>query len=179
MEYTRNHIEEWRDAPGYDGFYQVSSVGRVRSWKKYRSNRRKKPRLLKPDLNTWGYKYVILYKNQKGNHELIHRLVAKAFIENPLNKLQVNHIDGDRENNCVENLEWVTNKENSAHAHELGLIDNRGVKNGQSKLTREDVLDIRNAYRLGCFSYRDFEGAYGISNSCVSMIINEKRWRHL
>ena len=96
--------EVWKDIEGYEGLYQVSTLGRV---KNSRSGR-----ILKGGKHKAGYHQVILCKNGKVKYYLVHRLVAQAFIPNPQNKPQVNHIDEDKENNYVENLEWVTIKEN-------------------------------------------------------------------
>lgn len=100
-------MEVWKDIEGYKGLYQVSSWGRV---KNYRSGR-----VLKCDKTTYGYLRVTLVNNGNIQHQLVHRLVAEAFIPNPENKPQVNHIDENKENNCVENLEWCTRSENMNH----------------------------------------------------------------
>lgn len=99
-----NLEEVWRDITEYEGFYQVSTLGRV---KNSRSGR-----ILKGRKTRNGYLKVDLCKNGKPKSYLVHRLVAQAFIPNPQNKPEVNHIDEDKENNYVENLEWCTAKEN-------------------------------------------------------------------
>ena len=104
--------EEWRDVVGYEGFYQVSNLGRVRSVK-----------LIKPSFHkSTGYKRLMLTKNGKRKNFHVHQLVAKNFTPNPLNKPVINHKDGDKTNNCVENLEWNTYGENNRHAWNMGLI---------------------------------------------------------
>lgn len=95
---------EWRDVVGYEGLYKVSAEGDIKS---IRSNK-----ILSPDTNQDGYKRVSLYKNKASKHYSVHRLVAQAFIPNPDNLPQVNHIDEDKSNNCVSNLEWITPKDN-------------------------------------------------------------------
>lgn len=102
-------IEEWKDINGYEGLYQVSNLGRVKSFKG------KSERILKPGLNAKGYLGVNLYKNSKPKNIRVHRLVARAFIPNQENKPEVNHIDEDKTNNTVSNLEWTTGKENNNH----------------------------------------------------------------
>lgn len=106
--------EIWKDIEGYEGLYQVSTLGRV---KNSRSGK-----VLKVGKQINGYLQVSLYKNGKSKRYYMHRLVAQAFIPNPQNKPQVNHIDENKENNYFENLEWVTAKENSNHGtHNLRI----------------------------------------------------------
>lgn len=120
--------EIWKDIPGYEGFYQVSSLGRVKGLDTYLINKYgkryfKRGRILK--LTRWTYKRscpkhpgftVMLYKDRRAKRFTVHRLVALAFIPNPENKPQINHKDGDRTNNSVDNLEWVTQSENILHS---------------------------------------------------------------
>ena len=100
--------EEWKDVIGYEGLYQVSTLGRVYS---------KKTNLYLVQMSKRGYMAVNLYFNRKMSTRTVHRLVALAFIPNPENKPQVNHIDYDRTNNKLSNLEWVTVQENSDHSY--------------------------------------------------------------
>lgn len=99
--------EIWKDIKDYEGLYQVSNLGRVK--------RVKTDRILKPSKQIHGYLLVNLYKNNVSAKKRIHRLVAQAFISNSENKPQVNHIDENKTNNVVSNLEWVTSKENINH----------------------------------------------------------------
>jgi len=102
-------MEELKDIIGYEGFYKVSNYGRIFSIKRNR--------FLKPQIGIKNkYLYIILSKDKKGKGFLVHRLVAIAFIPNPENKEQVNHIDGNRSNNYLENLEWNTRSENNIHS---------------------------------------------------------------
>lgn len=99
--------EKWKDVDGYDGLYKVSNLGRVKG----------KHRIKSQQDNGKGYLMVRLNKNGESRWHLVHRLVAKAFIENPENKPTVNHIDGNRKNNKFNNLEWATYSENNLHSY--------------------------------------------------------------
>lgn len=104
-------MEIWKDIEGYEGLYQVSTHGRVRSLGNGKYNN-SKVRLLKPSINTWGYLQVCLCKNGKTKKYLVHRLVAEAFLPNWFDDPQVNHIDEDKTNNHIDNLEWCDCKYN-------------------------------------------------------------------
>ena len=109
--------EVWKDIKGFEGKYQISNLGRVKSLQR---NGRPE-RILRLNLIK-GYAYTTLSNGSRGKKKLkVHRLVAEAFIPNPHNKPEVNHIDGDKRNCKVENLEWVTHQENCKHAYETGL----------------------------------------------------------
>lgn len=110
--------EIWKDIQGYNGKYQVSNLGNVRSLKWNNTNQ---TRLLTPFMNG-GYLRVGFRVNKILHNHLIHVLVAKAFIPNPHNKSIVNHIDGNKLNNNVNNLEWVTSSENAKHAVKNNLV---------------------------------------------------------
>lgn len=135
--------EEWRDVVDeineHKGAYQISNFGRVRSFKQG------KVKLLRTDTSSEkGYVYVYLYSNGKRDaaNSLVHILVAKAFVPNPDNKPQVNHIDGDKSNNCAWNLEWVTPSENIRHAYKMGLVKS-GRNHRRFVLSHEQVREIR------------------------------------
>lgn len=117
--------EIWKPIKEYEGLYEVSNLGRVRSLdkivKKWDGERLLKGRVLKENIGKFGYRKSILTKNHKAKTLLLHRLVANTFIPNPENKPQVNHIDGNKGNNNVDNLEWVTASENVKHAYSTEL----------------------------------------------------------
>ena len=121
--------EVWKPIKGYEGLYEVSNLGRVKSLPKKRINGTnfyiQKERILKPQLKTNRYLGVGLIKNKIHKNFLIHRLVAKAFIDNPYNLPQINHIDCNKLNNNADNLEWCTQKQNLEHAFKNGLLTKR------------------------------------------------------
>lgn len=111
-------VEEWKPVKGFEGCYEISNLGRVRSLPRPYC----KGRVLKPKKMKIGYNSVNLSKNSVKTTLYIHRLVASHFIDNPDKKLEVNHKDGDKTNNNVDNLEWVSSSENTQHAYDTGLI---------------------------------------------------------
>lgn len=117
--------EIWKDIPEYKGLYQISNLGNVRSLsrivKGYKSNYLISTRNKKKTINSVGYEIVGLWKNNIQNIALIHRLVANAFIENPNNYPEINHIDGNKANNDISNLEWCSGSMNVQHAYNTGL----------------------------------------------------------
>lgn len=122
-------METWRDVKGYEGKYQVSNFGNVRSVDRTFYNAcgvivTRKGTMLKPIQNRDGYIKVTLHKDGKVHTALIHRLVAEAFVQNPNNHPQVNHKDGNKRNNGVFNLEWCSASSNMHHAKKMGLRDN-------------------------------------------------------
>lgn len=128
-------MEVWKDISGYEGYYQISNFGQIRSVPRYITHKTKgggfvnqyfKGKILKPTTTRNGYKMIVLSKDGKFKYQTIHRLVATAFIPNPENKPTVNHKDGDKSNNHVDNLEWCTSSENNSHAYRIGLKKGRG-----------------------------------------------------
>lgn len=107
----------WREIPGYPG-YLASNTGLIKSLPK---PRRTWEKVLKPNIKKDGYSETVVYLNGKPNFMKTHRLIAMAFIDNPEGKPEINHKDGNKLNNCVENLEWVTPSENQKHAYRAGL----------------------------------------------------------
>lgn len=122
-------IEEWRNIKDYEGFYQVSNLGRVRSIDRVINNRFFKGQIRKPKLDKYGYLVVNLSMNKKSKFYTIHRLVAKAFLENPNNFPEVNHKNEIKTDNCVENLEWCTTQYNSSYGSRAEkIIETRNKK---------------------------------------------------
>ena len=139
-------IEEWRPIEGYEGLYEVSSYGRVRSLDRYvkYSNGRihlYKGKVLSPIKDTDGYLKVNLYCNGKNKKCLVHRLISQAFIPNPLGLPQVNHRDEDKSNNSIDNPEWCTAKYNINYGTARIRSRDTKIKNGYwTGLSREEYL---------------------------------------
>lgn len=115
-------VEIWKDIKGYEGYYQISNLGNVKSLRDFKNKKiicREK--ILKNHINKNGYVYIGLCKDKNHKTHRVHRLVAQTFIDNPDNLPQVNHIDGDKSNNCVDNLEWCTRSQNQIHAYKHNL----------------------------------------------------------
>lgn len=167
-------LEVWVDIKGYEGLYKVSNLGRVIALKKthlsgYVESSRAEfmPTQI---VSEKGYLFVFL-KSAEGitKKVKVHRLVATHFIENPFNKPEVNHKDGNKINNHILNLEWCTRKENMEHASLSGFIK-KGVDNSRSKVTMEQVLEIQNSTD----STRVLAKRYGIGKSCAARIKSGK-----
>ena len=159
--------EQWHDVGGYEGLYQVSNFGRVKSF------HRGTVKILKPALK---HCYLFIELNRAGNAEqiLIHRLVAQEFIPNPDGKPQVNHRDGHKLNNYVDNLEWVTGSENQQHAVLNGLIKS-GEKNYNAKLTNGQAEYIReNPNKL---SQKELADKFGVRLATISNVQIGKCYR--
>lgn len=160
--------EIWRDIDGYDGKYQVSNFGRVKSFKYCREGR-----LLKASLKS-GYPFVQFGK--RGKQVCIHRLVAKAFIPNPDSKPEVNHIDGNPLNNHVDNLEWCTRAENQRHAFATGLqIAVQGEDVHNAKLKNTDAQYIRD--NPDGLTVKALAAKFAVSESTIAEIQLGKRYR--
>lgn len=165
-------IERWRWIVGYEGLYIVSDQGRVMSMHEEHGNRgetrSKSGHLMKPQDNGKGYKMVQLSRDGKKKFSLIHRLVAIAFLENSDDKPDVNHIDGDKSNNCLSNLEWVTKKENMAHA--WGVL--HSVPTNRD-FTEEQILSIRSDERCE----QEIADEFGVAQSTINAIRTGRTYR--
>lgn len=165
--------EKWKDIEGYEGLYQISSLGNIRSF--YPHNFRKGDKLL--TFKNCGYRRAVLYKDGKLTKILVHRLVAKAFIPNPLGKPYVNHKDGNRSNNSVENLEWVTQQENVVDGVKRGTVqickavkarmtpvkqftvDGRYIRTYESQAEAKKATGAKNIH-LVCSGKRNLSGGF-------------------
>ena len=165
-------IEEWRPIEGFED-YAVSSLGRVKRVTGGRGARVGK--ILKPFTTEDGYFRVELGKQKHS----VHRLVAQAFIPNPLNLPQVNHKKGkEKWNNTVSNLEWITDEANHEHASLTGL-KSVGENQGLAKLTCPKVVEIRNLYAQGNMTMRALSQTYGVHKSVVQRVVRREAWKHV
>lgn len=139
--------EIWKDIEGYEGLYQVSNLGRVKSLKRYRSNHTKLqavPEKIKSTrLDNQGYKLIDLYKDSKGKTIRIHRIVAEMFIDNPNSKETVNHIDGNKQNNIVDNLEWASFKEQNKHFYKYNLKSNGNIIKAVKAMNKAQAKKVK------------------------------------
>lgn len=165
--------ETWKRINGYEE-YEISNLGRVKSFKRDRKGKIMKPKF------SGEYLAVTLCADGQQERKTIHRLVAEHFIPNPKNKPQVNHIDGNKLNNKACNLEWVDNSENLKHAHDIGIKKpSLGESNGMSKLTNHEVLAIYFLAHTGKFKLKEIANLFDTDYRNVSLIKLGKRWGHL
>ena len=160
--------EIWRDVSNYEGLYQVSNFGRVKSFQL------KKPRIIKLSLDSGGYIKVILSKDGATKNHNVHILVAKAFVANPNNKPQINHLNGNKWDNRSDNLEWVTDSENKYHSYRTGLRkEPRGEKHRQAKLTNAEAEYCRQVYKFRDkeFSMTALAKKFGVCRQAIEHII--------
>ncbi len=161
----------WIEIKNFPNYF-VNELGQVKSGPK---KTRKGFRLLKPMKESTNYTTVDLCKDGKIVRKLIHRIVAEAFLPNLENKPQVNHINGIKDDNRLENLEWVTRSENQLHSIRTGLRHTRGENNSQCKLKSEDVLKILNDTRV----YSVIGNEFKVSISTVADIKRGYSWTHI
>lgn len=172
--------EEWKDVEGFEGFHQVSSMGRVKSLKRLVLRRwgffkETKEKIMRLSPNDSGYLSVTLWNGKRFRYR-VNRLVATHFIPNPENNPAVNHKKGIKADNRAAELEWVTHSENTKHAYSIGLITQKGEKNNGAKLTHEQVVEIRENYQG--MMQKDIAKIYGVRPSAISRILSGKRWGH-
>jgi hypothetical protein len=167
--------EIWKDIKGYEGLYQVSNNARVKSVARFNGKMTVYEKIKKQSTGSSGYLFVMLYKENIGKNNSVHRLVAEAFIPNPDNKPQVNHIDGNKKNNQICNLEWCTRKENTQHAIRTGL--NKLYNN--RCLDDEDILSIVRAITYYKYDVKFISCLYDVSFQTVYGILSGKQWKRV
>ena len=175
-------IEVWKDVIGYEGIYEVNNLGIIRSVERLdNSGHKRKSKILGLVADRDGYIKVHLCLQGKARYHFVHRIVATAFIDNPERLPQINHKDENKANNKVENLEWCTAKYNINYGKRNILVSESlyGEKAHSSKITQKDVDKIRKQYesRSKENNMKKLAKQYGISESQVWRIINNKRWK--
>ena len=161
--------EIWKNIVEYEGLYQISSLGNVKNIK---TNR-----ILKKQIDKDGYLTINLSKKGKIKGKKIHRLVAEAFIDNYDNKKEINHIDGIKTNNCIDNLEWVTHDENMKHAWDNNLIKpfcGKGIKSKKAKIIYQ-INPVNNEIINIYYGNRDVERKTGYDHSSISKCCNNRK----
>lgn len=176
--------EIWKTIPGYT-LYEASNMGRLKTYNWKGTGREA---IMKPALDGSGYLRTMLKRDIDGKiHTVkVHRIIASTFIDNPENKPEVNHKNGIRTDNRLENLEWLTHSENIKDSFTSGRSCNKGDDNPTSKLTSEQVLEIRRLYVRGHknqhdlkYTKADLANMFGVKYGTIKQIIQRKTWNHL
>jgi len=177
--------EVWKDVLGWEEFYEVSNMGRVRSKDRVCPSRWGSPtirrgRVRKLSEGGSGYLIVHLSDGDRRCHPLVHRLVAQAFCPQRIDSECVNHKDGDKHNNKSENLEWVTNSQNSRHAVQSGLRHGKkGSQSHLSKISEQQVIEIIKLIATSRLTLSQIGSRYGISKTAIMHINKGSTWGHI
>ena len=159
-------MEDWKDIEGFEGYYTISNWGNVYSCTRYVNNRLVGGKILKPGIDSDGYKIVTLCDgNAKRKTRTVHRLVAEAFVDNIIGGNQVNHIDGNKLNNSYTNLEWCDSLHNIRHAIKSGL---KKVEKGDNPFAKS--IKFKSGNRVLHFTCQELAAEYfGVSRSLISL----------
>lgn len=175
--------EIWKDIKDFEGRYQISNLGRVKSLTRTITEKNTGKtyvlygKILKERHMSNGYIQACLCKNSKYTYKYVHRLVAQAFISNPNNLKQVNHIDCIKTNNSVKNLEWCSHLFNSKHAAQNGLFK-RGENHHQTTLTDNQVKKIKTLLKKG-LTQVEIASMFKVSKNVINTINVQKTWKHI
>ena len=175
-------MEEWKPIVGYEGTYDVSNLGRIKRVGLPRDTRHsggtKIGRILTLQAGKYGYLRVILWKDGGYRLFLAHRLVAIAFLGKIPENHEVNHLDGNKQNNSILNLEYVTRSENNKHAYRTGLM-HKGDNHCNACLTSEQVIQIVELHDHSGLGYRKLGQMFGVERTTIQAIIKGRSWSHL
>ncbi len=171
--------ELWLDIPGYENFYQVSDLGKVRSLDRFDDEgKRCNGKLMSASDNGTGYLQITLSKHGICKKYTVHRLVMLAFVGQRPDGCNINHVDGNKHNNRLSNLEYLSCGENSRHAvvvlkRKFGV---RGEKSGMAKLTEDKVREIRRLYATGNYTHRKLAGMFAVGKTTIYSIVAGRSW---
>ena len=163
-----------KDITGYKGLYSATEDGKIWAYPKLNWS----GRFLKSWKIGHGYLVVSLYIDKKQKKFLIHRLIAQTFIPNPESLREVNHKDGNKLNNFVSNLEWVTSKQNKEHAWENGSYKHKGEDHFNSKFLNKDIIKIRQLFDSGT-SLSKIASLYNSNYFHIRKIVKRMIWKHI
>lgn len=171
--------KKWFDIPEYQGLYQVSKDGEVRSLYK---NTKNKTGILRVKLTPGGYPKVNLYRNGKQTTFTVHGLMRRTFWPDAKSGMVINHLDLNKQNNKLSNLELCTYKENTRHASRNGVFKNRpgpkGASNAKAKMNEEQVREARKLYKNGV-SVKDLCFKFGLKSTAMRYLLSGKHWSHV
>jgi len=173
-------MEKWKDIKGYEGLYQVSNYGRVKSLRRYRKNHSKKQLVeekIKQPRESWqGYLLMDLYKNNQQKTIRVHIVVAETFIPNEENKETVNHKDGNKANNRVDNLEWCTYKEQNVHFYKHNLKSKENIEKAVKAMNKKNSKKTRCINNGTIYSSAsEASRAVGVSASLIMRVCRGER----
>lgn len=167
--------EIWKPIPGYEGLYDASDIGNVKN--------ARTGKMLKLQNSGNGYFKVKFSCGGKVSTHWVHRLVAEAFLPNEGGLPVVDHKDGNKRNNAVDNLEWCSHKENSVRAYEKGFTPKAptfyGERHHNHVLSQKQALEIKTLYATKAYSQRQLARQYGVSQTTVKMIVNNRAWKEI
>lgn len=162
--------EIWREAVGYENLYRISNLGNLQDILT--------GKIRKSSLNSRGYPQLHLWRNGKKRNHTIHSLVMASFVGDRPTMMDINHRNGNKTDNRIENLEYVTRSQNIKHAFSIGLISKQGEKNPRAKLTDALIFSIRQLRKEG-MTGRMLSRKFGISDGHVSDIVHHRLWAHV
>lgn len=163
-------IEIWKWIRGFEELYEASNLGNIRNYKT--------GKILSKSVDNCGYVVNVLYSKGTKKTFKSHRLIAGAWIPTSNNLLQINHINGIKTDNRVENLEWCTQSENMKHAYKNNLqIPRTGINHHGSKLNNYKVKEIRKLYKTGDFSARELGNKYGVKKTTIQALLENRTWK--